>query len=215
MKKIHIIIYIGALISLLLISCGEKETMPEAEELPSVESVILSNIHKTAELVTTEVKVRKLAIYDSSKHEKVKITDVSTWKYGERKCIIPVEATIQYGYDLKEMSIDDVKLNDDSTAIYIILPEAKIINSDYEPELKENEIVSMTTGLRSSFSPSEIAEIKHNAFQAIKKEDIKKLVYNDIKRNATNLFTSIAKQAGIKDKKIVVMDKEDGEWKKR
>jgi len=214
MKKLHIIIYIGALINLCFMSCNKKETAIETEEMPNVESIILSNIQKTAELVTTEVKVRKLAIYDSSKQEKFEITDPYTWKYGERKCIIPVEATIQYGYDLREMNIDNVKLNDDSTAIYIILPEAKIIDSGYEPEIKEDEIVSMVTGLRQKFSPSELAEIKHIAYKAIKKEDVKSLVYADVKKNAQTLFTSISKKTGIKDKQIIVIDKEDGEWKK-
>lgn len=214
MKVLHIIIYIGLIILVNFASSCENKDQSNPIDNPKIESVILSGIKQKADLVTTEITVRKLAIYDSSKHERFQLTNPATWKYGERKCIIPVEATIQYGYDLKEMGIDDVKLSDDSTAIYIILPEAKIINSDYEPEIKENEIVSMVTGLRSSFSPSEIAEIKHNAYKAIKKEDFKKLVYSDIKRNATNLFTSIAKQAGIKNKKIVVMDKEDGEWKR-
>ena len=77
-------------------SCNSCGTAGE-EDVPKVESVILSRIKQKADLVTTEVKVRKLAIYDSSKHEKFELKDPRTWKYGERKCIVPVDVTIKYG----------------------------------------------------------------------------------------------------------------------
>ena len=84
MKHLHIFIYIGALLAVLsLASCsGCSDT--KAEEKPKMESVILSRIRQKADLVTTEVRVRKLAIYDSSKHEKFELKDPRTWKYGER-----------------------------------------------------------------------------------------------------------------------------------
>ena len=159
MKHLHIFIYIGALLAVLsLASCsGCSDT--KAEEKPKMESVILSRIRQKADLVTTEVRVRKLAIYDSSKHEKFELKDPRTWKYGERKCIVPVDVTIKYGYDLRDLTIDDVKLTDDSTAVVILLPEPKVIDSGYEAKVEEGQVVRMSSGMRDRISHEEVDQL--------------------------------------------------------
>jgi len=104
------------------------------KEQPTAEMMaadIVGLIKNEADLVTTEVTIQKLALYDSSKSERFSITDPNTWKFGERKCIIPVEVKVKYGYDLQQLSVEDVKVADDSTAVYVMLPKPKVIDSGY------------------------------------------------------------------------------------
>ena len=188
--------------------CGGKEE----HELPKVESVILSSIKQKADLVTTEVRVRKLAIYDSSKHEKFELKDPRTWKYGERKCIVPVDVTIKYGYDLRDLTMDDVKLTDDSTAVVILLPEPKVIDSGYEAKVDEKAIVRMSSGLRDKISHEEVDQLMERAYQEVMKEDFSELVGKDIENNAKVVFASIVKSVGMKNVDVIVHRKE--EWKR-
>ena len=210
MKRLHIILYIGALLTALsLVSCtgcGEKKN-----ELPKVESVILSSIKQKADLVTTEVRVRKLAVYDSSKHEKFELKDPRTWKYGERKCIVPVDVTIKYGYDLRNLTIDDVKLTDDSTAVVILLSEPKIIDSGYEAKVEEGQVVRMSSGLRDKISHEEVDELMVMAYKEVMKEDFTEMVNKDIENNAKVVFEGIVRGLGMKNVDVIVMRKE--EWK--
>ena len=211
MKRSNIILYIGALIAVLsLVSCngcGSKQ----GEELPKMESVILSSIKQKADLVTTEVRVRKLAIYDSSKHEKFELKDPRTWKYGERKCIVPVDVTIKYGYDLRDLTIDDVKLTDDSTAVVILLPEPKIIDSGYEAKVEEKSVVRMSSGLRDQISHEEVDELMVKAYKVVLKQDFTEMVNKDIENNAKVVFEGIIRGLGMKNVDVIVMRKE--EWK--
>ena len=62
-------------VSVLMAACGSDAS---TSELPSKESVILTGIKKKADLVTTEVSIRKLAIYDSSAFEQVRLVDPRT-----------------------------------------------------------------------------------------------------------------------------------------
>ena len=188
--------------------CGGKEE----HELPKVESVILSSIKQKADLVTTEVRVRKLAIYDSSKHEKFELKDPRTWKYGERKCIVPVDVTIKYGYDLRDLTMDDVRLTDDSTAVVILLPEPKVIDSGYEAKVDEKAIVRMSSGLRDKISHEEVDQLMERAYQEVMKEDFSELVGKDIENNAKVVFASIVKSVGMKNVDVIVHRKE--EWKR-
>ncbi|MBP3214490.1 MAG: DUF4230 domain-containing protein [Bacteroidaceae bacterium] len=212
MKGLHIIIYIGTLMMGFALAgcngCGGKKE----HELPKAESVILSNIKQKADLVTTEVRVRKLAIYDSSKHEKFELKDPRTWKYGERKCIVPVDVTIKYGYDLRDLTMDDVRLTDDSTAVVILLPEPKVIDSGYEAKVDEKAIVRMSSGLRDKISHEEVDQLMERAYREVMKEDFTELVGKDIENNAKVVFASIVKSVGMKNVDVIVHRKE--EWKR-
>ena len=204
-------IYIGMLAGLLgFTSCNGCGGNDEGEK-PKVESVILSRIKQKADLVTTEVKVRKLAIYDSSKHEKFELKDPRTWKYGERKCIVPVDVTIKYGYDLRDLSVDDVKITDDSTAVVILLPEPKVIDSGYEAKVEEGAVVRMSSGLRDRISHEEVDQLMVQAYEAVMEEDFSEMVNRDIENNAKVVFEAIVKGIGMKNVEVIVHKK--SEWK--
>lgn len=212
MKRFTIFICLEVLISALMFSsCSKCSKNPDAD-VPKVESVILTQIKQKADLVTTEVKVRKLAIYDSSKHEKFELKDPRTWKYGERKCIVPVDVTIKYGYDLRDLTTDDVKLTDDSTAIVILLPEPKVIDSGYEAKVEEGAIVRMSSGMRDKISHEEVDRLMEMTYQAVMKEDFSEMVGKDIENNAKVVFESIVKGVGMKNVEVIVHRKED--WRR-
>ena len=127
MNKRSIIILTAVICLLAIIGIGWFLNRGSEVQQPTP-ATILSTIKQEADLVVTEVTIRKIAYYDSSLHERVSITDPSTWKYGDRKCIVPVEVKIKYGYDLREMTLENVKVNDSLHIIEVTLPEAKIID---------------------------------------------------------------------------------------
>ena len=209
MKHLYIIIYIGLLMvaSWTVVSCGEREEKA-GDGAARMESAILSEIKQRADLVTTEVRVRKLAIYDSSKHEKFELVNPRTWKYGERKCVVPVEVTIKYGYDLRDLSIDDVKLTDDSTAVVVMLPRPKVVDSGYEAKVEERQIVRMSSGMRDPISHEEMDRLMQMAYEAVMKEDFSELIDRDIEHNAKTLFAAIVKSLGMRNVDVVIRRKE-------
>ena len=211
MKHPHIIIYIGTLLTVLtLASCNGCSRKTDRTK-PRMESVILSSIKQKADLVTTEVRVRKLAIYDSSKHEKFELANPRTWKYGERKCIVPVDVTIKYGYDLRDLTIDDVKLTDDSTAVVVLLPRPKVIDSGYEAKVEDRDVVKMSSGLRDQISHEEVDMLMERAYRAVMEEDFTEMVNKDIENNAKVVFAAIVKSLGMKNVDVIVHRKE--EWR--
>lgn len=207
MKRLHIIIYIGTLLlaGTLLAACDR-----EADETADrrIESAIVADIQQRADLVTTEVRVRKLAIYDSNQHERLQLTDPRTWKYGERKCVVPVEVNIKYGYDLSQVGVDDVKLTDDSTAVVILLPPVKVIDSGYQTQVHEQEVVKMSSGLRDPIGHEEVEKMMKQAYETVMKEDYTPLIANDLENNARTLFTSLVKSLGLPNTEVVIHRKE-------
>lgn len=194
-------------------SCKENETDAVKVEEPQsdVRTTILSGIKQKKNLVTTEVKIRKLAIYDSESHEKFVLTDIKTWKYGARKCVIPVDVTISYGYDLRDIGIDDIQLTDSTKAVTILLPKAKVIDSGFNPIIDRKNIVRMSTGLRDPITHEEEDRIVNMAYDSVMKEDFSNYIDEDLNNNAKTVFISIIKSLGLEYTDVIVVDKE--EWK--
>lgn len=187
--------------------CSGNETSASDGNEPSVPTStdILGMLKEETDLVTTEVKISKLAIYDTSKSERFSFTDINTWKYGERRCIIPVEITVKYGYDLKELTVNDVKVSDDSTAVYVMLPRPKIIDSGYNLYYDRNQVVSIATGLRSPIGHETEEELRRKAYEQVvgKGDDIKRYVSADIEKNAVLLVESMVKSLGFTEVTVV------------
>lgn len=195
------------LASFCCINCNSNSENESNGDIESIlkkgdKSVIISELKQNADIATTEVKIKKIAIYDSSKSEHVKLLSPSTWKYGERICIIPIEVTITYGYDLRDISIDDVKINDDSTEVAIFLPEPKIISAGYNLMVNKGSAVNITTGMRSEIGHELEEEVRKQGYDAVMKEDLRKLVGQDIENNAKTLIENIVKQLGWTEVRI-------------
>ncbi len=184
------------LMAFLLAGChsGQKQ---QKIKLPS-KADIVSELKQKADIVTTELKVRKVAIYDSSKSEKFTWKNPNTWKWGDQKCIIPIEVTLKYGYDLRNLSIKNVEIEEDSSIVVIHLPKPKIIDAGYNTYIDEGSIVKMSTGLRSEVGHALQEEIRRKGYEAVLKDELISSVGEDVKRNAQTLFTSIVKGMGWK-----------------
>ena len=180
----------------LLAGChsGQKQ---QKIKLPS-KADIVSELKQKADIVTTELKVRKVAIYDSSKSEKFTWKNPNTWKWGDQKCIIPIEVTLKYGYDLRNLSIRNVEIEEDSSIVVIHLPKPKIIDAGYNTYIDEGSVVKMSTGLRSEVGHALQEEIRRKGYEAVLKDELISSVGEDVKRNAQTLFTSIVKAMGWK-----------------
>lgn len=185
-----------AVLALVAILGAIVLTNKKVPDPPSV-ATILSTIQQEADLVTTELTIRKIAYYDSSQHEQILLSDPSTWKYGERKCIVPVEVKIKYGYDLRDMTLDNVKVNDSLRIIEVTLPQPKIIDSGYNTAVDYDKVVCISTGLRDQVGHETIEKIRQQAYEAVMKDDYQELVGTEIRHNAQTLLNSLAISMGF------------------
>lgn len=205
MKAVIISLAIVTCLTSMLCGCssqnegGNKDVIYDsvmAEHSLADTKTILSELQANADIATTEVTIRKIAIYDTEKSEKFSWTNPATWKYGDRKLIIPVEVHIKYGYDLREMTLENIKLTDDSTAVVVVLPKPKIIDAGYTAEIDDKSVVNIATGLRSKIGHELEEEIRLKGYEAVLKEDLKSIVGKEIEANTRSMFESIIKSLG-------------------
>lgn len=205
-QKILILSFAALFATVFSCSSGSKPVEEEKSQLPGAEAV-LSALQQSADLVTTELTVRKMAVYDTSKSEPFRWRDPRTWKYGDQMCIVPVEVHIRYGFDLKAMRVDDIRLSVDSSAVVIRLPKPKIIDAGYNTYIDEGSVVKMSTGLRSEVGHAIEEEIRRKGYEAVLAQDLSPVIGEEVCQNAQILFVPIVKALGWKHVVVEVADK--------
>ena len=147
-------------ILIAVIAWPQKKT-----ELPQPDkNEILGMLQEQSQIASTEVTIRKMGIYDSETH--IATLNPSKWKLGKRLCVIPVDVTIRYGIDLNELKETDLQFISDDT-LQIRLPQPKIIDKSFKPATNQDEIVTLSTGLRDKVGETTIQQIKTMAFEDV------------------------------------------------
>lgn len=197
---------LAALLVALQACSSDAKQAAEEPQLPGAEAV-LSALQQSADLVTTELTVRKMAVYDTSKSEPFRWRDPRTWKYGDQMCIVPVEVHIRYGFDLRAMRVEDIRVSADSGTVVIRLPKPKIIDAGYNTYIDEGSVVKMSTGLRSEVGHAIEEEIRRKGYEAVLAQDLTPVVGEEVTQNAQTLFTSIVKALGWKQVVVEIKEK--------
>ncbi len=179
-------------ILIAVIAWPQKKT-----ELPQPDkNEILGMLQEQSQIASTEVTIRKMGIYDSETH--IATLNPSKWKLGKRLCVIPVDVTIRYGIDLNELKETDLQFISDDT-LQIRLPKPKIIDKSFKPATNQDEIVTLSTGLRDKVGETTIQQIKTMAFEDVisQEKELQAQLADELTRNTETVFTSLLNTLGI------------------
>lgn len=157
---------------------------------------ILGTLQAQSQIATTEVTIRKMGIYDSE--TQLATLNPSKWKLGKRVCVVPVDVTIRYGIDLKELKESDLQFVGKDT-LEIRLPKPKIIDKSFKPATNQDEIVTLSTGLRDKVGETTIQQIKNMAFEEVinQDKDLQQQLSKELTQNTEAVFTSLLSAIGL------------------
>ena len=193
MKRKHWImltVAVAALVAVLAWPMRQPEKpLPEKSE-------ILGMLQAQSQIASTEVTIRKMGVYDSG--TQIATLNPTNWKLGKRVCVVPVDVTIRYGIDLNELKESDIEfIGKDS--LRIRLPKAKIIDKSYNPVTDQNEIVTLSTGLRDKVGETTIQKIKTMAFEDVVNQDkeLQAQLADELTHNTETVFTSLLNAIGL------------------
>lgn len=168
----------------------------KVEKVIPPKNEIIGMLQAQSQIASTEVTIRKMGVYDSEMH--LATLNPSQWKLGKRLCVVPVDVTIRYGIDLKELKESDIQFFGEDS-ILIQLPKPKIIDKSYNPVTNQDEIVALSTGLRDKVGETTIQQIKSMAFEDVinKDQDIQQQLTNELTHNTEAVFTSLLNAIGL------------------
>lgn len=173
---------------------------PTAEELLAQnrkgKSEILGMFQTRAQIATTEVKLKRLGIYQSD-------TDFGTlnpakWKLGSRTCIVPVELIIKYGIDLRKMQDSDIELDSVGTGVKIRLPRPEIIDYSFDLRTNREDVIAVNSITREVVGDKTIQAVKMKVVEEVLADStlFQKLAV-EIDNNTRLVFRSMLKGMGL------------------
>lgn len=167
----------------------QEKPLPQKDE-------IIGILQSQSQIATTEVSIRKMGIYDSE--TKIATLNPTKWRLGKRMAVIPVDVTIRYGIDLNELKESDLTFIGEDT-LQIRLPKPKIIDKSYNPVTNQDEIVTLSTGLRDKVGETTIQKIKTMAFEEVvnQDKDLQAQLSKELTQNTEAVFTSLLTAIGL------------------
>ena len=157
-------------------------------------SEILGAFQKSARVATTEVKLKRIAVYDSD-------TDFSgfnpaNWKVGRRACILPVEMTVKYGIDLNKMKVDDIII-DSARVVKVRLPKPEVISYDVDPRINRDDVVTITSLLRADVGEPTLRRVKEKCVEEMRADTtVFSKLSADIEGNTRRVMGAIVRGMG-------------------
>lgn len=157
-------------------------------------SEILGAFQKSARVATTEVKLKRIAVYDSD-------TDFSgfnpaNWKVGRRACTLPVEMTVKYGIDLNKMKVDDIII-DSARVVKVRLPKPEVISYDVDPRINRDDVVTITSLLRADVGEPTLRRVKEKCVEEMRADTtVFSKLSADIEGNTRRVMGAIVRGMG-------------------
>lgn len=156
---------------------------------------IIGLFKSRAQMATTEVKLRRMGIYDSETN--FATINPASWKLGRRACIMPVDITIKYGIDMSKLHEGDIRL--DSSTVRIRLPKPEVIDYDVVQRTDRREVVTMSGWLRDEVGEQTMQAIKNKVVaQVLADSTLFNSLSTEVRNNTQSLFRSMLLQMGLK-----------------
>ncbi len=170
-----------------LVNCTNKKEDHFVKEKASY-----SSVKEIGELSTVEYTLGKV----------LKIDDKAEWyKFGDRKILIKVNATVKAGINLNKLNTEDLIIEENS--IQIRLPEPELFTFTI-PSDQVQTVVNDINGLRHEFSQTDKISILQLGEKKIREEVKQTDILNDAEKNAINWFTAYYKNMGYKSVEVSV-----------
>ena len=201
--KMKVLIFFVS-IALFCCSCSD----PTIERVTPQDQVasVFEGFSDVAELGTVEYTIKQVVRGKS----RTKIGDRSIGSVGEKSILFGWMAYVKAGVDLNEFSEDDIRIDEDTQSVYVVLPHAKILSVNIPPD-SIKEIYHREGALSGKFDPMERDRVLDEGQDRLN-EIIKTLsIRSEAEANTKLLFEDLLVQMGFERQNIhVSFGKENG-----
>lgn len=175
----------------------EKSLANQILDRPIDKNEILGRMEDCAKIATTEVKMRRIGILDPDS-ENVSLLKPSSWKIGERGCVVPVDITIQYGIKLEELK-NSIEIDSSQKVVKIKIPTSDIIEFDMARNYPgPNDVVRISDKFREEIGEQTIQKVKMKARDEVLNDTtLKKALDEEINYNTRRFLGTMISSMGL------------------
>ena len=175
----------------------EKSLAKQILDRPIDKNEILGRMEDCAKIATTEVKMRRIGILDPDS-ENVSLLKPSSWKIGERGCVVPVDITIQYGIKLEKLK-NSIEIDSSQKVVKIKIPTSDIIEFDMARNYPgPKDVVRISDKFREEIGDPTIQKVKMKVRDEVLNDTtLKKALDEEINYNTRRFLRTMISSMGL------------------
>ena len=201
----HIVQYFAAwLLAFSFIGCSGNG-VPEPGNDPSELGQLSAQIQQCSRLYTTEYRIHKIVASESDRQIEGAGLRVGLSIFGDRKIIIPVNATVKGYIDFSNFGEQNVERRDGK--IIVTLPDPQVMLTS--TKVDQEGIRSYVTGLRNRFSDREMALLEKEGRDAVIRDIPNLHIEQAARLSAVRLLVPLMVQMGYDEQDIVINFRHD------
>lgn len=182
---------IAIILLILIVSLPAVRTLASKYSKEDQLYETIKRVSFSAELGTVEYKVKLVHIEKDENIIKSFINDaLSSEIFGERSIAIVATAKLKAGIDMRNFSIDNVKV--DGNSVIVTLPKAKMQN----PEMGEIKCYEYSGRGRKNYNLNEVMGAQQTAEMDLRNYQNGCNILNDAEKNARAFFETLLRQLG-------------------
>jgi hypothetical protein len=191
---------------LLAASCGQKEETDLAEE-HAIDSIplLVTQIQRCSRLYTTEYRIHKLVSCESNRQINGFGISVSLNVFGDRKIIIPINATLKGYIDMNQIREHHIERQGEK--ITVTLPDPAVMMTS--TEIDHENIKEFVTGFRDDFTDQEMVAFENQGRKAIIAEIPELGIERMAREDAVRILVPIITQMGFREQDITIQFRSD------
>lgn len=192
-------------LALVVAGChgGQSEVAPD--EGVDTLGVLLSNIQQCSRLYTTEYRVHKVVACESDREVGALGVSIGLNVFGQRKVVIPMEATLKGYVDLGLLTADNIERQ--GRRITVTLPDPQV--SLTATRIDHEGIRHYVTGFRDDFTDRELSLLEAEGRQAIIDEIPRMGIERAARASAARLLIPLIGRMGFNEADVTINFRRD------
>ncbi len=184
--------------AVLLTGCRAGSSKPEL-------TPVVSQVRQCSRLYTTEYRLHKIIASESDRRIEGGGFSLGLNVFGDRKIIIPIDATVKGYIDFSDFSEANVEQSDGKITITLPDPEVMLTATKVDQE----GIRQYVTGLRDTFSDAEMADLEKEGRQAVLRDIPGLHIERSARESAVRMLVPLLVQMGYEESNIVITFRRD------
>lgn len=201
----HIVHYFTAFLLLSICAGCSGNEQPESDHAPDSLKVLSAHIQQCSRLYTTEYRLHKIVASESNRQIEGAGLALGLSIFGDRKIIIPVNATVKGYIDFSNFSERDVERRDGKVIVTLPDPQVMLTSTKVDQE----GIRSYVTGFRDRFSDREMALLEKEGREAVIRDIPNLHIEQAARLSAVRLLVPLMVQMGYREEDIVINFRHD------
>ena len=209
MRKIIAFILTATLVTALLYS-GRKHHATADNDLDAIPQ-LANHIQQCSRLYTTDYRIHKVVMVQADKQLETNFLGMGfNVPLGERRLLIPMEATLKGYIDFSHFSEDDIESDGEKVTITLPDPEVMLTSSRIDHDGTKQYVSWYLSNFDTTEQTAHAAKGRQDIIDKVKNDSQQKLhIVEAARQNAANLLIPLISRMGFDEQNITITFRQD------